>query len=96
MIQSFSDETTADLFRERNTRAARQMPRELWRVVQRKLKVLDAAARIEDLRTPPGNRLERLKGRQAGRYSIRVNDQYRVTFRWESGNASEVHVEDYH
>ena len=96
MIQSFSDETTADLFRERNTRASRRIPRELWRMVQRKLKVLDAAARIEDLQTPPGNRLERLKGRQAGRYSIRVNDQYRVTFKWESGSASEVRVEDYH
>ena len=96
MIQSFSDETTVDLFRERNTRAARRIPRDAWRVVQRKLKVLDAAARIEDLQTPPGDRLERLGGRQAGRYSIRVNDQYRVSFRWESGNAFEVRVEAYH
>lgn len=72
------------------------MPRDLWRVIQRKLKVLDAAARIDDLLVPAGNRLERLKGRQSSRHSIRVNDQYRVTFRWESGNAYEVGVEDYH
>ncbi len=96
MIQSFSDETTADLFRERNTRAARRIPRDLWRVVQRKLKLLDGAARLDDLAIPAGNRLERLKGRQSERHSIRVNDQYRVTFRWENGHAFEVCVEDYH
>jgi proteic killer suppression protein len=64
--------------------------------VQRKLLLLDAAGRLEDLLIPAGNRLERLKGQQAGRHSIRVNDQYRVTFRWENGNAYEVLVEDYH
>ena len=96
MIQSFRDATTADLFRERNTRAARRIPRELWRVVQRKLKLLDVAARLDDLLIPAGNRLEALKGDQAGRHSIRVNDRYRVTFRWESGHAYEVSVEDYH
>ncbi len=96
MIQSFSDETTADLFRERNTRAARRISRDLWRVVQRKLKLLDGAARLDDLATPAGNRLERLKGPLAERYSIRVNDQYRVTFLWENGHAFEVCVEDYH
>lgn len=72
------------------------IPREIWRIVQRKLKLLDAAGRLDDLMVPSGNRLERLKGRQAARYSIRVNDQYRITFRWEGGNASEVRVEDYH
>ena len=96
MIQSFADETTVDLFRERNTRAARRIPRELWRGVQRKLLVLDAAGRLEDLRVPAGNRLELLKGDQAGRHTIRVNEQYRVTFRWENGHAYEVRVEDYH
>lgn len=96
MLQSFRDETTADLFRQRNTRAARRIPRELWRVVQRKLKLLDAATRLDDMLIPAGNRLEALKGDQAGRYSIRVNDRYRVTFRWESGHAYEVSVEDYH
>ena len=96
MIQSFGDETTAHLFRERNTRLARRIPRDIWRAVQRKLLLLDAAGRLEDLMIPAGNRLERLKGQQAGRHSIRVNDQYRVTFRWENGNAYEVLVEDYH
>jgi proteic killer suppression protein len=96
VIRSFSDTTTADLFRERNTQAARRIPRELWRVVQRKLKLVDAAPRLDDLSVPGGNRLERLKGRQAARHSIRVNDQYRLTFRWENGHAFEVCVEDYH
>ena len=96
MIQSFRDHTSADLFRERNTGPARRIPRELWRTVQRKLKLLDVAARLEDLSIPAGNRLERLKGDRAGRYSIRINDQYRVTFRWESVHAYEVCVEDYH
>jgi len=96
VIQSFADETTVDLFRERNTRPARVVPREIWSTVSRKLKMLDVAARLDDLLVPPGNRLERLKGSQAGRHSIRVNDQYRVTFRWEQGHAYEVRVEDYH
>ena len=96
MIQSFSDETSADLFRERNTRAARRIPREIWRVAQRKLKAPDVAARLEDLAIPSGNRLEPLKGDQAGRHSIRINDQYRLTFRWEQGHAHEVRVEGYH
>ena len=96
MIRSFRDETTADLFRERNTRPARRVPRELWRVVQRKLKLLDAAGRLDDLVMPAGNRLEALKGDRVGRHSILVNDQYRVTFRWENGHAYEVSVEDYH
>ena len=96
MIQSFADDTSADLFRERNTRAARRIPRQLWRGVQRKLRLIDAAARIEDLAIPAGNRLELLKGDQAGRSSVRVNEQYRLTFRWENGHAYEVRVEDYH
>ena len=96
MIRSFGDETTADVFRERNTRAARRIPRDLWRSAQRKLKALDAAARLSDLTIPAGHRLERLKGDQEGRHSIRINDQYRVTFRWEEGHALEVRVEDYH
>jgi proteic killer suppression protein len=96
VIQSFGDETSADLFRERNTRAARRIPRAIWRVVQRKLRLVDAAGRPDDLLIPAGNRLELLKGDQAGRHSIRVTEQYRVTFRWENGDAYEVRVEDYH
>jgi proteic killer suppression protein len=96
VIQSFADETAADLFRGRNTGAARRIPRDLWRGVQRKLRLIDAAGRLDDLAVPAGNRLELLKGDQAGRHSIRVNEQYRVTFRWENGHAYEVRVEDYH
>lgn len=96
MIQSFADETAVDLFRERNTRAARRIPKDVWRVAQRKLKLVDAAGRLDDLAMPAGNRLELLKGDQAGRHSIRVNEQYRVTFRWENGHAYEVRVEDDH
>jgi proteic killer suppression protein len=96
VIQSFGDETTADLFRERNTRSARRIPREIWRGVQRMLKLLDGDARLDDSAVPAGNRLERLKGKTADRHSIRVNDQYRITFRWENGHAYEVCVEDYH
>jgi toxin HigB-1 len=96
VIQSFADETATDLFRERNTRSARRIPREIWRVAQRKLKALDVAARLEDLTVPAGNRLGVLRGDQAGRHSIRINDRYRVTFRWEQGHAHEVRIEDYH
>jgi toxin HigB-1 len=96
VIQSFADEASADLFRERNTRAARRIPRQLWRVVRRKLKLIDVAGRLDDLTIPSGNRLELLKGDQGGRHSIRVNEQYRITFRWENGHAYEVRVEDYH
>jgi proteic killer suppression protein len=96
MIRSFADNTTADLFRENNSRDARRVPRDLWRIAQRKLKALDVAVNLEDLTVPAGNRLEKLKGNQAGRYSMRINAQYRITFRWEAGHAHEVRVEDYH
>jgi proteic killer suppression protein len=96
MIRSFADQTTAGLFAERSTRAARRIPASLWPVVRRKLKWLDVAQRLSDLGSPPGNRLEALKGNWKGRHSIRVNDQYRLTFRWEGDNAYEVCCEDYH
>lgn len=96
MIHSFADETAADLFRDRNTRAARRLPRDLWRAAQRKLKALDVADRLDDLRIPSGNRLEPLRGDRAGRHSIRINDQFRLTFRWRDGHAYEVSLEDYH
>jgi proteic killer suppression protein len=96
LIQSFGNETTAAIFCEQNTRAARRVPREIWRSAQRKLKMVDVAVNLQDLMIPSGNRLEALKGDHRGRHSIRINDQYRVTFRWEQGNAFEVVVEDYH
>lgn len=96
MIQSFADQTTADLFNGRATRDARGIPAGIWPVVRRKLKMLDVAHSLLDLTSPPGNRLEALKGRLAGRHSIRVNDRFRLTFRWERQHAYEVRCEDYH
>lgn len=96
MIQSFGDDTTADLFRERNTRAARRIPREVWRAAMRKLKPLDVAARLEDLTIPAGNRSHALKGDREGRHATCINDQYRLTFRWKEAHAYEVRIEDYH
>jgi proteic killer suppression protein len=96
MIQSFADDTTADLFRERDTKAVRRIPKDLWPVVRRKLKMLDVAQRLSDLKSPPGNRLEGLKGDRSGRHGIRVNERFRLTFRWEGNHAYEVCCEDYH
>jgi proteic killer suppression protein len=95
VIQSFADVTTADLFHGKSTPAARAIPKELWRVVHRKLDMVNAAAAIQDLRVPPGNRLTAMKGRGAG-FEIRVNDQYRIYFRFEDGNAFDVRCGDDH
>ena len=83
-------------FQDVDLHATRLLPRDLWRGAQRKLKALDVAARLDDLRIPAGNRLERLKGSRSDQHSIRINDRYRVAFRWENGHAYEVGVEDYH
>lgn len=93
MIRSFRDRDAARLFdRERIPRWAP----DLQRVALRKLRVLDAAAALDDLRVPPGNRLERLTGDRAGTYSIRINDQWRICFRWTAGDAHDVEIVDYH
>jgi toxin HigB-1 len=96
MIQSFADATTADLWEERNSKAARCVPRDLWPVVHRKLTMLDGAQRLDDLTAAPGCRLEALAGGRKGQHSIRVNQQYRITFRWENHDAHDVCSEDYH
>ena len=96
MIRSFADATTADLWAERNSKTARRIPRELWPVVHRKLTMLDSAQRVEDLAAVPGNRCEALAGSRRGWHSIRVNQQYRLTVRWENNDAYEVRCEDYH
>jgi toxin HigB-1 len=96
VIVSFADDATRDLYDGTDSRAARQVPRSLWRAARRKLDALAAAAALQDLRIPPGNRLERLAGDRAGRWSIRVNDQFRLTFRFEKGQARDVRCEDYH
>jgi proteic killer suppression protein len=95
VIRSFADPITEDVFYGADTKAARRLPRALWPLVRRKLDMLHAARAFPDLRVPAGNRLEALRGDQAGRYSIRVNDRYRITFRFEEGGAWEVCCEDY-
>ena len=96
VIRSFADETTRDLFVSVNSKAARRVPNTTWRAAQRKLKQLDLVATLDDLKVPPGNDLHALKGGQAGRHAIRVNDQHRITFRWEGHDAFDVRCEDYH
>lgn len=96
MIVSFGDAATEDLFHGHNTSRVRRLPRDVVAVVLRKLDVLRAAHQLQDLRSPPGNRLEALRGNYAGYHSIRVNDQWRIVFRWESDGAHEVSLLDYH
>ncbi|MFN0133768.1 MAG: type II toxin-antitoxin system RelE/ParE family toxin [Phycisphaerales bacterium] len=93
MIVSFADREAEALFRRERVR--RIDPR-VQQAALRKLRYLDAAATLEDLRIPPGNRLEALKGDLAGLHSIRVNDQWRIVFIWKDGNAHEVAIHDYH
>jgi proteic killer suppression protein len=96
VIQSFGDPATEAVYHGREDRFARRLPKQLWPVIRRKLDRLNAVVAIADLRVPAGNRLEALKGDQAGRFSIRVNQQYRVTFRFTEGSVFEVRCEDYH
>ena len=94
MIRTFKDAGTEDVFNDRSTKAARrQLPRELWPRAQRLLDQLQQAPVIGDMAQPPGNRLEL---RSDGRYSVRVNDQYRVLFEWKDGAAEEVWCGDPH
>lgn len=96
MIVSFADATTADIYHGSDSRAARKLPRELWSRIQQKLDLLNACTSIQDLRVPPANRLEKLRGDLAGLYSIRVNQQYRIVFKFVNGNCEEVRGTDYH
>jgi proteic killer suppression protein len=97
VLKSFSDDGTRDIFDGTNSRQARAaLPRELWSVAARKLDRLSFAQTLDDLRVPPGNRLEELKGNFRGKYSIRINDQFRIVFRFREGNAFEVEIVDYH
>ena len=96
VIRSFGDAATADVYYGRDTKAARRLPKPLWPVIRRKLDALHRARTLEDLRLPAGNRLEALKGDRAGTFSLRVNIQYRITFRIEESYADDVACEDYH
>lgn len=93
MIASFTDRDTERLF---DRQPVRRFPTALRNVMLRKLLLLDAAVAIDELRVPPGNRLEKLKGDRAGQHSIRVNQQWRVCFRWKNGVAHDVEIVDYH
>lgn len=93
MIQSFADRDTERLFQRQ---PVRRLPASLHRAMLRKLVMLDAAEQLEDLRVPPGNRLEKLRGNRVGQHSIRVNDQWRVCFHWRDGQAHDVEIVDYH
>jgi len=97
MIRSFRDPGTEDIFNGADTKRARKVcPSTLWKVARRKLELLDSAGALADLRVPPANKLEALKGDRAGQHSIRVNNQYRVCFVWAELGPTEVEIVDYH
>lgn len=97
MIRSFRFAGTEDIFSGADTKRARKTcPIALWPVARRKLELLDSAGTLNDLRAPPGNRLEALKGQRAGQYCIRVNDQYRMCFVWTELGPGDVELVDYH
>jgi toxin HigB-1 len=93
VIRSFADRRTAAIWMDRMPKG---FPNDLAKVARRKLRMLESATRLEDLRNPPGNRLETLAGDRTGQFSIRVNDQWRVCFVWRDGDAYDVEVVDYH
>jgi len=93
MIRSFNDEQTERLF---ERLSVKKIAVTLQRAALRKLLLVDAAEALDDLRVPPGNRLEKLVGNRAGQYSIRINSQWRICFEWSDGDAYEVEIVDYH
>ena len=93
MIKSIKDGETEKVYARLRSR---KLPPDIQQVAYRKLRMLNNAQSLVDLRTPPGNRLERLVGRRAGQHSIRINDQWRICFEWRDGDAHEVEIVDYH
>jgi toxin HigB-1 len=93
VIWNFADEETARLFARE---PVRKLPLDILRTALRKLVMLEAATAIQDLLVPPGNRLEKLFGDREGQYSIRINDQWRICFKWKDGDAFDVEIVDYH
>ena len=97
MIVSFKNQATEDIFNGKNTKGARKLcPRPLWRVAVRKLDQLDSVMDLEELKVPPGNHLESLSGDRKGEFSIRINEQYRVCFKWSESGPVDVEITDYH
>ncbi|MCL6473133.1 MAG: type II toxin-antitoxin system RelE/ParE family toxin [Firmicutes bacterium] len=93
MIKSFKDKETEKVY---NREGSTKLPRDIQQVALRKLRMINNAKSLNDLRIPPANRLERLKGDREGRLSIRINDQWRICFRWRGGDAYEIEITDYH
>jgi len=93
MIKSFKSKEAQKIF---NREISKKLPFDIQKVAYRKLLMLEAALTIEDLKIPPANRLERLSGNREGQYSIRINKQYRICFKWQNGYAYEVEIVDYH
>jgi proteic killer suppression protein len=93
MIKSFRDKESEKIF---DRQLSSKLPQNIQRVARKKLVILDAAIELNDLRIPPGNRLEVLKGERKGQHSIRINDQWRVCFVWSDGDAYDVEIIDYH
>ena len=96
MIRTLADDATRDIWNGVNSKAARRIPHELWPSVHRKLDQIDAVTRLDELRVPPGNRLHALAGDLRGFHAVRVNDQYRIVFRFEGADAFDVRWTDYH
>jgi proteic killer suppression protein len=93
MIKSFNDKETEKIF---NRQISTKLPQDIQHIARKKLVMLDAATQLNDLRTPPGNRLETLKGDRKGQHSIRINDQWRICFKWRDGDAYDAKITDYH
>ena len=97
MIQSFKNKGTEDIFNGKNTKEARKLcPRSHWNIAARKLDQLDSVQILEELRIPPGNMLEALKGKRKNKFSIRINEQYRICFKWSETGPDSVEIIDYH
>lgn len=97
MIRSFKSPGTEDVFNGKNTSHARRIcPQRLWRIAGRKLDQLDSVNALDELRIPPGNQFQALRGERKGRYSVRINDQYRICFTWVEGEPDKVEIVDYH
>jgi len=97
VIRSFANQGSEDVFNGKNTRMGRKVcPRSLWRIAARKLDQIDSVEKLEELRIPPGNRLEALAGSRKGQFSIRINEQYRICFDWKPNGPANVEIVDYH
>lgn len=96
MICNFGDKTTEDIWNGETTTASLKIPLKIWQIAQRKLDIINTANELLDLQAPPGNRLKKLKGTLQNYYSIRINEQYRIVFKWNKGAAFEVRITDYH